>query len=176
MSDSESKENKPKTGQPDLSIKRNAKQLIGIVAVLGTILVAWWIISRVVPGVPAPNIETLTKPASIDVKREGVTVPVGKVLTYQFPIRNDQVPGTLMGSWFSKGSSAGIKGANDDSLISFTLTDPNQKNLKSMDHPVSGNLNERITAPGTYTITFSNGGIIRSSDRKVWVDMSYQPD
>ena len=127
---------------------------------------------------PNPNHLNFITPPTVGkfMLSDEVTVPVGKVLTYQFPIRNDQVPGTLMGSWFSKGSSAGIKGANDDSLISFTLTDPNQKNLKSMDHPVSGNLNERITAPGTYTITFSNGGIIRSSDRKVWVDMSYQPD
>ena len=77
---------------------------------------------------------------------------------------------------WTSGKRAGIKGANDDTLVGFTLRGPDNKVIQTLDHPTSGNFSVRCDAPGVYTFVFDNTGIIRSSARKVSIKGTYQPD
>jgi hypothetical protein len=82
----------------------------------------------------------------------------------------------LTGRWSCSGQRAQIKGATDDTLVRFQLKDPMSKTVQDLDHPVSGNLQVRVMAPGTYTMIFSNSGLIRSSARIVEIDVIYTPE
>lgn len=103
-------------------------------------------------------------------------VEAGKTLNNWIEIPSSTVPGDLNGSWVSTGKSAGIKGANDDSLVNFQLLDVEGKVIQKIDHPVSGTIKYRVTVPGKYTMIFSNAGFVRSSARNVELKATYTPD
>jgi hypothetical protein len=55
----------------------------------------------------------------------------GKGIVYNVSPPGGKVPGRLYGRWISKGSSAGIKGAADDTLIGFTISARTTRSLRS---------------------------------------------
>ena len=112
-----------------------------------------------------------------------MSVPIHQTFTvesnqqYQLTLPSPQLEPArwLRGHWTVEGKSANIKGATDDTLVSFTLTGPNSETLERQDHPMSGNFAIRCLG-GEYSMTFNNTGILRSSNRMVTVDGTYQPD
>jgi hypothetical protein len=145
--------------------------VLGIVALLGF----WWMASRTNPGVPSPSSIVNMRPAPIPLDKV-ITISAGGAENYTINIPSNKCPGLLHGDWQSQGKSAGISGANDDSLVGFTIEGPDGSVLSRLDHPVSGNFSFRCTQAGTYTFTFDNQGIIRSSGRTVNVHPEFQPD
>jgi len=130
----------------------------------------------------AAGIKTLPSPVAALIKKNPIdfnksfTVESGKIMTYSITVPADHTPGYLSGTWESKGSSANIKNANDDTLIGFQLKDPNNNVIQNLDHPTAGNVQMRVAGPGTYTMVFGNSGIFRSSARSVHISLVYNPD
>jgi hypothetical protein len=106
--------------------------------------------------------------------KQTVTVEPGRFATYSWEF--SKTPGRLYGSWISQGRSANIRGATDDTLVSFKLVGANNEILQNLDHPASGNFDIHITSPGRYTFWMGNTGMLRSSSRVVTIDATYKPD
>jgi hypothetical protein len=79
----------------------------------------------------------------------------------------------LFGTWRSSGKAYG--GA-DDTIGAFRLTDPTDRLLTSSTGATQGSFTVRVGADGNYTFVFDNGGLIRSTPRKVFLDVQYLPD
>lgn len=142
----------------------------GAVIIAGLALCVWWY------GTHGGNnaVRAAVKgPQPIKIKQK-MTVEAGKgqQLSYEFP----KTPGRLYGHWSSKGISAQIKGANDDTLVAFQLIGPNNDKLQDLGKATGGNFDIRINSPGRYTFVFDNQGIIRSSARVAEIEATYQPD
>jgi hypothetical protein len=118
--------------------------------------------SAVLAATPQPIKQTFTVPRFRECQ---VTLAYPQVMS----------PGWVRGRWVAQGASDSIKGATDDTLVSFTVTGPNNEVIQHLDHPASGNFAFRYQG-GQYTLTFSNAGVIRLSDRTVTLDGTYQPD
>jgi hypothetical protein len=134
---------------------------------------AWYLFARKVFLIPSPG--SLMRATPIPVK-DNIDVPAGKLMNWTFSTPDGRTPGLLQGTWHCSGASAGISGAQDDTLVGFTLRGPDDKVLEQLDHPISGNFSLRFEAPGKCTFVFDNGGIIRSSMRKVRIEGTYHPD
>ncbi|HET6250157.1 MAG TPA: hypothetical protein VFE47_20875 [Tepidisphaeraceae bacterium] len=104
--------------------------------------------------------------------KQTITVPAGRVFDLPLSFPAERTPGRIRGHWTSQGKSAGIAGAKDDTLVKFTIRGSNNAVLQRLDHPVSGNFDIRY-AGGTFTLTFDNSGIVRSSGRVVSVEWTY---
>ncbi len=95
-----------------------------------------------------------------------IDIPANKVGTFKVEAKKASM---LVGNWTSKGSTANVKGATDDTLVDFRLLGPNNEVLQKLDHPIEGNFSIDITKPGIYTFEFNNTGIVRSSGRNVTI-------
>ena len=104
-------------------------------------------------------------------KHEEFTVAAGALHPYTLAV--DTVPGLLFGNWRASGTSFG--GA-DDTLGGFRLTDPKDALLNSSGNMTQWKFAVRVTEAGTYTFVFDNKGLIRSTARKVFLDVTYLPD
>jgi hypothetical protein len=144
---------------------------LAIVAVLA--VAGWWFISRKT-AVASPTSIVAASPIPV---RDTLRVEANHAMTYTLTPPQGKLPGWLSGRWTCTGKSAGIKGANDDSLIGFSIVGPDNNVIEKLDrHPTSGNFKLRFDGPGAYTFTFDNSGIIRSSARVVELSGTYQPD
>src|SRR5437867_2107101 len=88
--------------------------------VLGVVIVgAWWALSRTtrIISPSAAFARSRSIPVKVSMKIEAGD---GETHSFEFP----QTPGRLYGSWSSKGASANIKGATDDTLVAFKLIGP----------------------------------------------------
>jgi len=144
-----------------------------VLVMLGGIGVGgWWVASRKnVIASPASLLAATPIPLQKTLK-----VEPGQSVSHTFAVPSDKLPGRLQGHWTCKGSSAGIKGAKDDTLVAAQLRGPDNKVMQEYDHPTAGNFSIRITAPGIYTFTFDNSGLVRSTPRMVEIEGAYQPD
>jgi hypothetical protein len=167
----------PAGGSAFLDPKANAKSLKGILVtvflLVGIIVTVWFVMARATGAKPTPLVNAITgrTPIILDDK---FTVNQNYVMNKTLNI--DRVPGLLVGNFLARGKSVGIKGAQDDTLVAFHILGPNNQRLNELDHPIRGNFSIRVTSPGTYTLVFSNGGIIRSTAREVTLDGKYQPE
>ena len=151
----------------------SVRKIVAVCALLIVGLALWWVFSVAHPSVPSPAVvlPILSPPAQkID---ETLIVGPGYTETYRLTIPR---PGHFSGFWSSAGKSAGIAGAQDDTLVGYVLRSPDNQVLDRLDHPTSGNFDVRCTSPGIYTFEFSNAGIIRMAARKVEIHGTYQPD
>src|SRR5882672_4642004 len=105
-----------------------ARALIGVVILVGLALGGWWFLSRKT-GVPSPG--SVLAPSPIAYK-EKLTIEAGKFMNYTISAPNGKAPGRLYGRWMSRGSSAGVKGATDDTLVGFKLVGPDNKVLEKL--------------------------------------------
>jgi hypothetical protein len=103
-----------------------------------------------------------------------LTVEPGKVLSFRLDNPKGLPVGWWHGHWVCSGSSAGIPGATDDTLVRFTLRGPDNKVVEKLGHPVSGNFDVRYRGDGTYTFEFDNAGIVRSSKRLVRITATFE--
>src|SRR5437660_455444 len=142
----------PQSGA-SMKIKTSAGVLIIIVA----LFVFWYLLmpnrdkgTHLSGAVAAVN-NAIHGPQPIPVK-DSATVEAGKGRTcsYEFP----KTPGRLFGHWSSKGKSAQIRGATDDTIVAFQLIGPNNNILHNLDHATGGNFDIRIDSPGRYTFVF----------------------
>jgi hypothetical protein len=147
-----------------------AARLLGL-AVLA--LLGWMVIARKTGAIPSPAQIVAPQPIRV---AETITVKPGQQMEWSLATPGGRAPGLLQGSWTAHGASANIKGANDDTLVGFTLRGPDNVSIQHLDHPTSGNFSIRYEKPGTYTFIFDNGGIIRSSARQVQIEGTYHPD
>ncbi len=83
-------------------------------------------------------------------------------------------PGRLRGSWSSAGKSAGVPGADDDTLDQFRLYAFGEL-LLSQEHSASGTFDLRIQKPGSYEFIFSPPAQPRHSNRIVTLKGVYEP-
>ena len=83
------------------------------------------------------------------------------------------VPGTLIGTWRARGIE--LNGA-DSSLKSFRVTDPSGNVLAMSQHESNGTFVVKISATGVYTFYFDNGGIYRTTPRKVRLEADFIAD
>jgi hypothetical protein len=142
------------------------------IALLLVAAAGWSILSR---KTPIPSIASIVAASPVAVNQT-FTVEPGKAYQFRFEFPADKSPGRFHGSWTSQGKSAGLKGATDDTLVTFTIKGSDDKTLTTSNrHPVTGNFDFRYTG-GTVTLTFDNSGIIRSSARTVTLAGIYQPD
>lgn len=162
-----------------LDPKANLKSLTGCAVIIGGIAaflllagIAWWLFSRTT-GIGNPT--ALLKPAPT-VLDQTFTLDAHQFFSIPVVVQSGRVPGTLQGHFSVRGKSAGIAGATDDTLVDFYIKGPNNERLNGLDHPTDGNFSIKVTAPATYTLVFSNAGIIRSSGRRVTLTGKYQPD
>ena len=118
----------------------------------------------------------LGDPPAPYVQHKRFVVPPGKLISYPVSPPLLKTPGRLFGHWVSRGSTAGIKDAQDDCLTAFELRGPDDKQIERRRHPISGNFSVRCEAPGTYTFVFYNDGPLRKSARVVEFDATYHPD
>jgi len=149
------------------------RRLMVLVVVAAAIFGAWYFIGRKSIAVPTPKQFLSASPVPIN---QTVTIASGKEIDWTFSAPAGKTPGVFQGHWTCRGKSADIKGATDDTLVAFKLLDPNNKVVQHDDHAVTGNFKVHCDDSGTYTLVFDNSGIIRSSDRNVVIDASYQPD
>lgn len=146
---------------------------VGTLIVCGLIVGSWWFVSR--KTIIASPLATLSA-TPIPIKQT-LKIEPNYIQPWTFAAPAGKVPGRLWGRWSCQGKSAGLRGAHDDSLVSFKLVGPDNKVISQQPkHPWEGNFDVRIDSPGVYTFEFNNGGIIRSSARVVKVDATYQPD
>ena len=151
---------------------KKAKAFAVLVMLGGIGVGGWWVASRKnVIASPASLLAATPIPMQKTLKVEH-----GQSESYTFAVPADKLPGRLQGHWTCKGSSAGIKGAKDDTLVGAQLRGPDNKVIQDYDHPTAGNFSFRITAPGIYTFTFDNSCLVRSTPRIVEIEGSYQPD
>lgn len=150
---------------------------VGTLIVCGLILGGWWFVSRkTIIASPLATLQSAVSTAPIPIKHT-IKIEPNYIQTWTFSAVASKVPGRLYGHWSCQGKSAGIRGAHNDTLVSFKLVGPdNRVIVQEPKHPVEGNFDVRIDSPGVYTFEFNNGGIIRSSARVVKVDATYQPD
>jgi hypothetical protein len=167
----------PQSGGGFLDPKANAKSAKGILVtvfvLIGIIVTVWFVFARSTGAKTAPMVNVLTgkPPIILDDK---FTVNQNYVMNHKLNI--ERAPGMLTGNFYARGKTIGIKGAQDDTLVGFHILGPNSQKLNVLDHPVRGNFSLRVTAPGTYTLVFDNGGIIRSTPREVTLEGKYQPE
>jgi hypothetical protein len=154
---------------------KNTLVLILLVAVgLGV----WWQLSRTFPATPgtsgiiSPKEVFKARPILIN---KSLTVDARSQQTWSVPAPGP-TPGLLQGRWNSSGASGGIRGAQDDTLVSFELRGPDNALLQRLDHPLTGNFSIRYETAGIYTFTFNNAGFVRSTARTVTIEGTYQPD
>jgi hypothetical protein len=158
-------------------------QVIGLLTVIAAVgYGGWWFVSRQSNTVPPPSQVfsstpgQILKPPPLRVNQD-FTVESRHQMTWTFAPPAGKTPGLLQGRWTSQGKSAGLRGANDDTLIAFKLLGPNDNIIQQQpDHPVGGNFSVRCEGPGNLTFVFDNGGIIRSSSRQVHIEGTYQAD
>ena len=142
-----------------------------VVTVAVVCLTCWWVLSR---RSPLPSPAALLAAPAIPLNNT-ITVPAGKEYKLAVSYPQDRSPGWLRGTWTVGGTSAGVRGAMDDTLVSYSLIGPDDSIIDRQDHPTSGNFSVRYTG-GVYTFMFDNGGVFRSSPRVVTIEGSYQPD
>jgi hypothetical protein len=140
------------------------------VGIVLAILACWWCMSRQTPF-PSPSWVFAAAPIPIN---QTFTIPRGQEYQWTFSCPQSKTPGRLYGHWSSRGASDSLKYAMDDTLVGFTITDPNNKVLQQLSHQVSGNFDVRYEG-GVYTFTFSDG-VLRPSARIVTLEGTYQPD
>lgn len=145
--------------------------------VCGLILGSWWFVSRkTIIASPLATLQSAVSATPIPIKQT-LEIEPNYVQPWTFAAPAGKVPGRLYGRWSCQGKGAGLRGAHDDTLVSFKLIGPDNKVIvNEPKHPIDGNFDVRIDSPGEYTFEFNNGGIIRSSARVVKVDATYQPD
>lgn len=133
----------------------------------------WYLFARKVFLIPSPGQLIAATPIPV---KGNFDVQAGRLVNWTFSTPEGRTPGLLQGSWHCQGQSVGVSGAQDDTLVGFTLRGPDDKVLEQLDHPISGNFSLRFEAPGKCTFVFDNGGIIRSSMRKITIEGTYHPD
>ena len=153
-------------------------RLLAALCLLTTVALAWWgWMSIVHPGVPSPmtvlRAVSTPKPESLD---KNLSIASGMADTWRITLSADKTPGRMCGYWTSEGKTAGIRGAQDDTLVSYALRGPNNQVLASLDHPASSNFDVHCVNPGVYTFEFNNSGLLRSSTRNVTIHLTYQAD
>jgi hypothetical protein len=147
--------------------------IVLLLVLCGVALGGWWIAARKSVTVPSPKQLLAAAPIRID---ETFQVPPQRSQEWTWEPPDGRTPGLLEGSWECRGSTSGIAGANDDTLVGFALRGPDNRVIQQLDHPVSGNFSLRCTSAGKYTFVFDNGGIVRSSARKVTLHGAYHPE
>lgn len=151
-------------------------------SVVGTLVVGavafggWWFLSRKTAIASLADAFKAAVTAQPIPFKDRVEIAAARGAVYNVTPPGGKVPGRLYGRWTSKGVSAGIRGAKDDTLVGFKIVGPDNTLVEKLDHPTGGNFNIRFDTPGVYTFTFDNSGIIRSSARVVEIDGTYQPD
>ncbi|HZK82463.1 MAG TPA: hypothetical protein VFC46_15380, partial [Humisphaera sp.] len=122
--------------------------------------------------VPAPVAHVAQAPIT---GKETVTIRRGKLYNLPLSFEPNITPGRLTGHWESEGKSAHLRGANDDTIVAFTIRDSKNARVVQQLHTVSGKFDARYDG-GVYTLTFSNADLLRSSARNITIEWTYQPD
>jgi hypothetical protein len=157
--------------------KKNGRQTFTLFILLSIGVAIWWVYARTTGNLvsPAEVAKAAVTPRPISYN---ATLRIEPMYVSEWPVEIplSKTPGRLYGSWHSRGKSAGISGASDDTLIGYELRGPNNAIIATTDHPTSGNFDVRYETPGVYRFVFKNSGLIRSSAREVIINATYQQD
>jgi len=146
--------------------------LVVILIVLGTCFGGILLSAlRRTPG--GGGVRSFIRPGPVPIS-ESIAVEPNTSTLYRFEVKPEGLPGRLSGHWTSRGKSAGIAGATDDTLVGFWIKDPNNQIVQYLDHQFEGNFSLSVAVPGTYTFEFGNAGILRSSKRVVELEGQYE--
>jgi hypothetical protein len=155
---------------------KQRSSLVGTLLIVTMMVAGWWFVSRQTTiASPADTLKSIVTAQPFPVKRT-IRVEAHHDATWTFSPPAGKFPGRFYGRWTCEGKSAGIAGAQDDSLVVFNLIGPDNKPIQQMSHPIGGNFDIRIEGPSIFTFEFNNSGIVRSSSRVVELNGTYQPD
>jgi hypothetical protein len=105
---------------------KNLRRVGIVLAVLGL----WWGLSRQ-SLLPSPASVFAAAPIPIN---QTFTIPRGHEYQWTFSYPDSKTPGWLRGHWSARGASDSLKYATDDTLVSFTITGPNNKVIQQVSH------------------------------------------
>ena len=106
--------------------------------------------------------------------KETVTIASGDTYSLPLSFQLKATPGRLTGHWESEGKSAHIRGANDDTLVSFTIRDSKNARIESQTHAISGKFDVRMVGVLTPWPLAIVAYCVICADLKV--EWTYQPD